>query len=324
MHMISIIVPVYNAEMTLKRCVDSILNQKYREFELILIDDGSKDRSGEICDEYALKDTRIRVFHKTNGGASSARNVGLDNAKGKWITFCDSDDYVYPNWLENFYTHVSEVYDIVCQGMDSNKPLAKTLTLRTHGVNYDGSNVDVFIDLLHVNQILGYLFLKMFRRSIIRNNNIRFDESVTLQEDDIFVIEYLSHCVGLFSSDTKGYYYFVPDWSRKYNLEFKNCIENHTKIIKVLDGIPTMKNTHLYKYHSAMLAQLYLNDFCSNDDLSSLKKLRALHLKNFNASGMNSFSKRIMMADTKMIISPFFIKFVNKIGKKIRQYKNKK
>lgn len=92
--MISVIVPVYNVERYLARCIESILSQTYTDFELLLIDDGSKDKSGSICDEYALKDSRIRVFHKPNGGVSSARNVGLDNARGQWVAFCDSDDWL--------------------------------------------------------------------------------------------------------------------------------------------------------------------------------------------------------------------------------------
>lgn len=97
--LISIIVPVYNSEKTLCRCVDSILAQTYQNFELILIDDGSIDQSGKICDDYVRLDSRVRVFHKKNGGVSAARNVGLDNAKGTWLTFIDSDDYIQENYL---------------------------------------------------------------------------------------------------------------------------------------------------------------------------------------------------------------------------------
>ena len=100
---ISIIVPVYKAELFLPRCIDSILTQTFTDFELLLIDDGSPDNSGSICDEYALKDKRIRVFHKENGGVSSARNLGLDNAKGEWITFIDADDWISNTFIEHLY-----------------------------------------------------------------------------------------------------------------------------------------------------------------------------------------------------------------------------
>lgn len=91
---ISIIVPVYNVEKYLRKCIDSILNQTFKDFELILIDDGSTDESGKICDEYNLKDNRIKVIHKENGGLSSARNAGLDIAQGEYIGFVDSDDWI--------------------------------------------------------------------------------------------------------------------------------------------------------------------------------------------------------------------------------------
>lgn len=93
----------------------TVLNQKYENFELLLVDDGSTDRSGEICDVYEKKDKRVRVFHKKNGGVSSARNVGLDNAKGDWIAFVDSDDIVTPNYLSGLYSDVRSDVDLVIQ-----------------------------------------------------------------------------------------------------------------------------------------------------------------------------------------------------------------
>lgn len=101
---ISIIVPVYNVEKYLRRCIDSILAQTFTDFELLLIDDGSKDYSGAICDEYAEKDNRIRVFHKENGGVSSARNMGIDNAKGDRFSFVDADERVAMDFLLDLKT----------------------------------------------------------------------------------------------------------------------------------------------------------------------------------------------------------------------------
>ena len=97
---ISVIVPVYNTEMYLRRCIDSVLTQSYKDFELLLIDDGSKDSSGAICDEYAARDSRVKVFHKENGGVSSARNAGLAIASGDWIMHLDGDDWIEPDMLE--------------------------------------------------------------------------------------------------------------------------------------------------------------------------------------------------------------------------------
>lgn len=105
---ISIIVPIYKTEKYLDRCLNSILNQTYKDFELLLIDDGSPDKAGELCDEYAKNDTRIKVFHKENGGVSSARNVGLENAIGEWIYFFDSDDEMLYNGLETLVYNITQ------------------------------------------------------------------------------------------------------------------------------------------------------------------------------------------------------------------------
>ena len=104
--MISVIVPVYNVEQYLKPCLDSILNQTFTDFELILVDDGSQDKSGSICDEYAIQDKRIKVFHKQNGGVSDSRNKGLEEAMGEYILFVDSDDIIHPSMIEVLYNSV--------------------------------------------------------------------------------------------------------------------------------------------------------------------------------------------------------------------------
>lgn len=101
--MISIIVPVYNSSKVLEKCIDSILAQTYKSFELILIDDGSSDESGKICDKYADIDDRLRVYHRTNYGVSASRNFGIEKAKGEWIAFIDSDDYIDTTYLESFF-----------------------------------------------------------------------------------------------------------------------------------------------------------------------------------------------------------------------------
>ena len=106
---ISIIVPIYNVEKQLSECIESILNQTFMNFELILVDDGSPDKCGEICDEYEKKDKRIKVIHKKNGGLSDARNAGLDIAKGKYIGFVDSDDIIHPEMYERMYNCIMQI-----------------------------------------------------------------------------------------------------------------------------------------------------------------------------------------------------------------------
>ena len=105
--LISVILPVFNSENNIAKCIQSVLDQSYVNFELILVDDGSIDRTSEIYSKFIAIDNRIRVFRKTNEGVSAARNLGLDQAKGEWITFIDSDDYVNSNWLDNFINLIS-------------------------------------------------------------------------------------------------------------------------------------------------------------------------------------------------------------------------
>ena len=110
---ISVIVPVYNTEQYLHRCIDSVLAQTYKDFELLLIDDGSTDSSGAICDEYAAKDARVKVFHKENGGVSSARRIGVEQSHGEFIYFVDSDDAILPDTLEMMCNYMTNGVDVV-------------------------------------------------------------------------------------------------------------------------------------------------------------------------------------------------------------------
>ena len=125
---ISIIVPIYNVEKYLDKCVSSILNQTFTDFELLLVDDGSPDRCGEMCDEYAKKDSRVKVIHRKNGGLSAARNSGIDAACGKYIGFIDSDDYIEENMYEHLYDVITKYdADIACGGIFDTYPTKTTL-----------------------------------------------------------------------------------------------------------------------------------------------------------------------------------------------------
>ena len=196
--MISVIVPVYKAEKYLHRCVDSILTQTYTDFELLLINDGSPDNSGAICDEYAAKDSRVRVFHKENEGVSSARNLGLDNAKGEYVTFCDSDDYVGEDWLMAYSEAIKESLDFAIQGIYYiiNKGELETKRL----VPYKGCNLNdkrnLIVQLISYG-VYGYPVTKLFKRQIIEDNHISFDTNSAFREDEQFFSKYLEYVTSL-------------------------------------------------------------------------------------------------------------------------------
>lgn len=212
--MISIITPVYNAEKTLERCIGSILKQSYADWELLLVNDGSTDDSTELCRQYAQADSRIRVFEKENGGASSARNMGLDNARGEWIAFCDADDWVDENWLELFVAHLRDEVQMVVQGFNDvggNWHGADT------GVNFCGSVQNVILDLART-RVLGYLWTKIIRSDIVETYGLRFDPRLVFREDEDFLLRYMQHMDGEICCMKQGAYnYSVPDFSQKYS-----------------------------------------------------------------------------------------------------------
>ena len=182
---VSIIIPVYNSENTLRTCLDSILAQTMTDYECLLIDDGSKDSSGSICDEYAVKDKRFRVFHKENGGVSSARNVGLDNAKGEWITFVDSDDSVEESFLESLYNFGSGSLKICNFTGDGHKDYSE---------EYSNVETSLVITKLLDGNLVWTPWGKLFASTIINEHNLRFDIKLRLGEDTVFCWEYLSYC----------------------------------------------------------------------------------------------------------------------------------
>lgn len=201
--MISVIVPVYKVEKYLDHCVQSIVNQTYKDLEIILVDDGSPDRCPAMCDEWARKDARIKVIHKENGGVSSARNVGLDNASGEYIGFVDSDDYLEPRMYESLF------HDLSVNNSDISVCSSFLVT----------ENAEVKTDRTFENQVLtqeeavklisyrmnNSLWNKLFKKSVI--DGCRFDEGHTFGEDHLILLHILKnvHRVS-FISDSLYYY----------------------------------------------------------------------------------------------------------------------
>ena len=200
--MISIIVPVYNAEKTLDRCVKSIIKQSYKDVEIILVDDGSTDKSPELCDNFTKCDDRIKTIHKTNGGVSSARNEGLLNAQGDYISFIDSDDYVDENYISSFFMK-GELAEFSIQGYKAktnNGVLFKT-------VSDSVISIPQLIHLAEANNTINSPWGKMFSNDIIKTHLLKFDERLSYGEDHLFVLNYLLFTNSIHSSCNMGYNY---------------------------------------------------------------------------------------------------------------------
>lgn len=282
--LVSIIVPVYNAEKYLNRCIDSILSQTMTDFELILIDDGSKDNSGRICDEYAEKDARVRVFHKPNGGVSSARNLGLDNAKGKWITFVDADDRCSCDYLEHLLSKVDDdtdliiSYAVIC---DSTGEKAEVYPeYRVNANNFERLFVDSDMHW-HTSP-----WAKLYRASIIYENSLRFNEMMHIGEDADFLFSFMLITDKIYvSSDTD--YYYTCDVSGSLTKRINTidseiasyrtilCLVNRTIQQKNIKDNRSLDNLGwlVASYVRRVLNSLYYNDAQSYKRIDLIKSL---------------------------------------------------
>lgn len=222
--MISIIIPAYNASATLRRCLDSIINQSYKDFEVIVVDDGSTDETYSIMESYAKTDNRFILIRKSNGGVSSARNCALYKAKGEYIAFCDTDDEVNPHWLKDFIDNINGV-DIVVQDLmnvDSNG----NCNIPNLHLNYGPVSCEELLIKIHEVGLIGYLFTKLFRHDIISKNNLKFREDIHCREDEVFFLQYMEHAKTCFFVPIANYIYYLPASAKIYKSSFTQAVDD--------------------------------------------------------------------------------------------------
>lgn len=305
MCLISVIVPVYNSEKTLNRCIDSILSQTFSDFELIIVDDGSSDSSGEICDNYAKIDNRVKVFHKQNGGVSSARNLGLENVKGKWVTFCDSDDYVSPVWLDIYIRSCRNDIELVVQNynnLDSN-------------INYFVGSTADFIEKFYDNDIIGYVWNKLYSCSIINKYNILFYESFSFLEDEVFNYMYLQYIESIIFTKESGYYYEIPD----FNIKYTNAdnFEPHYIVFTIIDRINKLHPIiETYRFYLKILFRSLFDSFLKKNSNCKEKLLRYRFVVRNNSSVIETLPLKIRMV---LKLPSFFVFYILKFMALIRR-----
>lgn len=267
---ISIIVPVYNAEQYLRRCIDSILNQSFTDFELILIDDGSKDKSSDICDEYAAKDSRVRIFHKENGGVSSARNVGLDDSCGEWVAFVDADDEIedgYLNIRKSFENSdvIQKPYIIVNNNNETKINIQNSRLLK----NKDS------IFRYYVQKRNNALWDKLIKRSVIGND--RFNTIVTIGEDFLFFLCILPKVKAWAFDNTGAYRYFVREGSAMQSVDLSRRIKilwenvGHVQELMSTEDLQVLQKCIVYRSY---VIRLY--KYRHKLDTDELRKLKLL------------------------------------------------
>lgn len=320
--LISIIVPIYNMEQYLEKCLESIVNQTYKNLEIILIDDGSTDNSGKICDDYAKKDKRIRVIHKENGGVSSARNKGLDIVKGKYVIFFDSDDYIEFNMIESLYKNIQiDDYDVsICNyNIINGSNISPNVILTDKKI----FNQKEFLqEVLSKQWNNGYLVNKLIKKSCI--NDIRFNEDFFIMEDVTFLIEISKNVSKAYLDKDLYLYNYVQQKNSATHIfnekKYSSMIKAQEQIIPYLDVCDKdTKNAIILDYLFYIMTYYC---FCYKNKQKNLKEIKELSLK----SRKKYFWKAI---DTKYYsffkkIKLFIISYFPIIYGNLKSFKDKK
>lgn len=269
--MVSIVVPVYNTENTLARCLDSVARQTYKGFECIVVDDGSLDRSLEIAKEFESKDKRFKVFHKDNGGLSSARNYGIERAEGDYLYFVDSDDELYECTLSVLHGEMKDGIDLVFGGFVRCDEEG-TIQYSTESNQTITTTVKGAFDLVafptKYYHTLGMAWLNLFKRSIIDKNNLRYGKQHGTVEDLAFLVSYLCACKGRISFTTQPIYkYYCQQASSIMNTRYK---EFKVNTLNTLDGrIAILDAARRFGKSRKMIYQAQLAVFYTYHDLVS-------------------------------------------------------
>lgn len=301
---VSIIVPLYNAETTLSKCIESILSLQYRDFELLLINDGSTDSSLEICEEYRRKDPRIRLFVSENRGVSSARNIGLDNASGEWIVFVDSDDMIDPDFL-----NVQFDADFIVQKFCSIQERTCVEPISPFYSDDRKQISEFFKEHLH-KIIFRVPWGKIYKKSIINENNIRFIINVRLGEDTLFNVGYIKHCRSLRVTASSFYLHqFCVDFVSKYKLDVTYVLKYFELFWTVYEGTPYKSDLFvcdIYDFLCALIPNRYAPDVIKalNYD-SNVLKFRNVLRKRYNLNYNLWYYKCYILAFFKRIKSSY-------------------
>ena len=258
MWLVSVIIPVYNVERCLKKCLDSVINQTYSNLEIIMIDDGSNDNSGTICDDYARLDKRIKVIHNKNAGVSNARNTGIEICKGEFVAFIDSDDYVDNSYIQCLVEpQKKKSYDLVlCNYLDyyvDNARIDNHLLTDDELCKLSG---DFHKDYNVFKQLMWYPVLKLYKMEIINDNNLRFPEDLTDGEDQYFNFLYYEN-VNEYCYINQALYTYChwPSQSLSRKKTLSSYISNIKKLKKEKEFL---KSLEIYKYENILIDSAFI------------------------------------------------------------------
>lgn len=258
---VSFVVPIYNKEKCLEHCVDSLLNQNYPSYEIILVNDGSTDKSKEICNRYAQNNDKVKVVHQANAGVSCARNAGIEKAEGEYIIFVDSDDWMEPDAVSTLMGQ-STIADLTFFGSIFHYPDRIALSYIPEDAFYKSFSelqkglVNLLKNPRHPDYV-GYTWNKMFKNDIIRQYKLRFIEKLSIREDEAFTFAYATHCNTLATLSNLLYHYqYSPNgltWGDK------KSAEEYTKLADAyLQAVKVFTKPELKKHLVSHAAEFYM------------------------------------------------------------------
>lgn len=281
MELVSIIIPVYNVEKYIDKCIESICAQSYSNLEIILIDDGSSDCSGEICERWALKDKRIKVLHKINEGVAIARNQGLKIAIGNYIVFIDGDDYALSCYVEQMLLKMKEnkVELVIADYFTDTNGFMSTFSTSS-GVSEIKNRDETLNGLYGDKGYHGYLWNKMFCKNIIDRNNIHFLPGIVIWEDTLFCVEYMMYIEKSVYFNMPLYVYVQRQGSAmnqrniKGRVSIKKCTE---KLLSTYQELETEFWKQTRQLHINLLVEEYVymvstSDFCNRSSIQNKKR----------------------------------------------------
>ncbi|MEI4828900.1 glycosyltransferase family 2 protein [Bacillus sp. FJAT-53711] len=253
---VSVIIPVYNCEKYISECLESVLNQTYTNIDIIIVNDGSTDRSEEIVNEYKEKDNRIVYYSQENSGPSEARNKGILNSTGEYLVFVDSDDTINKYYIELLIKQmISTGSDLVCCGY---KDISEYGVLNYTDFNFDNNvSVHAFMDMV-CSGTGGVLWSKLYKKEIIINNGLRMDKNIFMCEDLIFILQYVSHCTSF--SAIKEYLYNynrLNQSSISSNISI-NYIQNYIKVFREMENV--FNSVYLNEYKKRKIITKEIQD----------------------------------------------------------------
>ena len=278
--MVTVVVPVYNMKELLPKCLSALLNQSYDNYEILIIDDGSTDGSSVICDEYAQKESKIKVIHKENGGLSSARNCGIENATGDFIIFPDPDDWVERNYLEQLVKLANEYHtdlEICGHYVDDAK---KSIVHNTLGKIKVIDKKDALCLLMRPDAFCGFAWNKLYHLEIIKKNNLRFDTELGMAQDLHFAFRYIRCCESVVYDPTPTYHYFqhvggVTNAKSPLTKRKISGLRTYEKIAELAkEEYPQVRNLALSTIFNMSMHFIYIYFYSKMKDKALLKKLK--------------------------------------------------